>query len=71
MRVAISRMNSPRFGPGGMAAHVRRFREYLPERLPLPHPSWRTVGWEAANPWFTAEVLPELRARVESLLRPA
>ena len=58
-------------GPGGMATHVRRFREHLPERLPLPHPSWRTIGWEAANPWFGAEVLPELRARVESLLQPA
>ncbi len=57
-------------GPGGMGAHVRRFREYLPDRLPLPHPSWRTVGWEAANPWFGAEVLPELRARVRDLLLP-
>jgi len=55
-------------GPGGMGAQVRRFRDHLPLRLPLPHPSWRTVGWEAANPWFAAEVLPELRARVAELL---
>ncbi|MCX7375747.1 MAG: uracil-DNA glycosylase family protein [Alphaproteobacteria bacterium] len=61
---AIARM----LGPGGMAAHVRRWREHLPARLPLPHPSWRTVGWEAANPWFTAEVLPELRSRLRDLL---
>ena len=69
---AIARVLGPIDGRGGgMASHVRRFREHLPERLPLPHPSWRTIGWEAANPWFTAEVLPELRARVESLLLPA
>ena len=55
-------------GPGGMTAHVRRFREYLPALLPLPHPSWRTVGWETANPWFAAEVLPALRARVREVL---
>jgi uracil-DNA glycosylase len=55
-------------GPGGMGAHVWRFRDHLPQRLPLPHPSWRTVGWEAANPWFTQEVLPDLRARVADLL---
>jgi uracil-DNA glycosylase len=62
---AIARM----LGPGGMGVHVRRWRDYLPERLPLPHPSWRTVGWEAAQPWFTREVLPELRARVANLLQ--
>jgi uracil-DNA glycosylase len=61
---AIARM----LGPGGMASHVRRFETYLPGRLALPHPSWRTVGWQAANPWFTAEVLPLLRARVREVL---
>lgn len=61
---AIARM----LGPGGMAAHVRRFETYLPDRLALPHPSWRTVGWEAANPWFGAEVLKLLRARVRNVL---
>ena len=32
--------------------------------FPLPHPSWRNTAWIARNPWFTDEVLPELRARV-------
>jgi uracil-DNA glycosylase len=36
--------------------------------MALPHPSWRTVGWQARNPWFEADVLPVLRARVASLL---
>ena len=55
-------------GPGGMTDHVQRFREHLPARLPLPHPSWRTNGWERANPWFTAELLPALRARLRDIL---
>lgn len=55
-------------GPGGMAHHVGRFRAYFPDRLPLPHPSWRTGGWERANPWFGEQVLPVLRARVRAML---
>ena len=44
------------------------WRGYLPDYLPLPHPSWRTTAWERKNPWFMAEVVPELRARVRALL---
>jgi uracil-DNA glycosylase len=36
--------------------------------IPLPHPSWRNTGWLARNPWFAAEVLPALRARVQEVL---
>ena len=46
---------------------VRNWREYGPEYLPLPHPSWRNNVWVKKNPWFTEEVLPELRARVAPL----
>jgi uracil-DNA glycosylase len=38
----------------------------LPTLIPLPHPSWRNTGWLKANPWFAAELLPDLRARVAS-----
>ena len=55
-------------GRGEMTARVRGFRTFLPARLPLPHPSWRTVGWEKRNPWFAAEVLPALRAAVAAAL---
>jgi uracil-DNA glycosylase len=51
-------------GPGSMTERVRGFRDFLPGYFPLPHPSWRTIGWEARNPWFGAEVLPALRAAV-------
>ena len=47
---------------------VRNWRDYLPDFLPTPHPSWRTIGWAKKNPWFEAEVLPELRRRVAALL---
>ena len=39
-----------------------------PVCLPLPHPSWRNTGWLKRNPWFEAELLPELRKRVSGLL---
>jgi uracil-DNA glycosylase len=48
---------------------VRAFREYLPEFLPLPHPSWRNKGWLKAHPWFAADVIPALRRRVKACLR--
>jgi uracil-DNA glycosylase len=41
----------------------------FPAVLPLPHPSWRNSGWLKAHPWFEADVLPELRSRVRTLLR--
>jgi uracil-DNA glycosylase len=50
---------------------VRAWADYGPAFLPLPHPSWRTVGWAKRNPWFEAEVLPELRRRVRALLGAA
>ncbi len=51
-----------------MTDAVARWAEYLPAYLPLPHSSWRTMLWERKNPWFAAELLPDLRARVAALL---
>jgi len=47
---------------------VRAYRDYLPHFLPLPHPSWRNNAWLARNPWFEAELVPDLRRRVHALL---
>ncbi len=58
-------------GPAGkstMTETVRAWRETLPRFLPTPHPSWRTAGWLRKNPWFEAEVVPELRRRVSRLV---
>lgn len=46
---------------------VRHWREYRPDFLPLPHPSWRNNVWVKKNPWFAEEVLPMLRERVAGL----
>ncbi len=47
---------------------VAAWREYAPEYLPLPHPSWRNRAWLKKNPWFESEVLPILRRKVASIL---
>ena len=58
----------PQLRRATMTATLVRWREFLPEFFVLPHPSWRTTLWEQRNPWFAAEVLPELRARVGAAL---
>jgi uracil-DNA glycosylase len=60
---------------GGLTATVQRWREILaaegrPWLLPLPHPSWRNNGWLRRHPWFEAELLPVLRDRVRTIVRP-
>ena len=51
-----------------MTETVRAWRDYAPDILPLPHPSWRNTAWLKKNPWFEAEVLPYLRERVRGIL---
>ncbi|MCZ8087451.1 MAG: uracil-DNA glycosylase family protein [Brevundimonas sp.] len=53
---------------GSLTATVRAWRDYLPEVLPLPHPSWRNTAWLSREPWFEAEVVPWLQTRVRELL---
>jgi uracil-DNA glycosylase len=52
-----------------LAQTVHAFREYLPEYLPLPHPSWRNKAWLRKNPWFESVVIPALRRRVKRCLQ--
>jgi uracil-DNA glycosylase len=47
---------------------VTDWRTHWPKHIPMPHPSPRNNLWLKKNPWFEAEVLPLLRARVQSLL---
>lgn len=47
---------------------VQQWQQHWPQRLPMPHPSPRNNRWLKNNPWFSSEVLPELRQRVKSLL---
>lgn len=47
---------------------VLAWRDHAPRVFPLPHPSWRNTAWLKRNPWFEAEVLPDLRQRVAEVL---
>lgn len=58
-------------GKGAMTPRVQAFATHLPRFLPLPHPSWRTVGWEMRNPWFATDLLPVLRMKVTEALTAA
>ncbi len=51
-----------------LTATVRDFKQYQPRFLPLPHPSWRTIGWQKKNPWFDSDLLPYLRRLTTPLL---
>jgi uracil-DNA glycosylase len=57
-----------RLGTGAMTERVMRFRDYGPAIVPLPHPSWRTSGWERRNSWFGEDLLPVLRQAITTAL---
>ena len=57
-----------RRGRATMTETVRNTADYLPEFFPTPHPSWRTTHWLKRNPWFEAELVPEMRRRVHDLV---
>ena len=48
---------------------VKSFKEYLPEFLPLVHPSPRNKIWQKKNPWFEKEIIPDLQKRINKLFR--
>jgi len=54
---------------GTLTDTVRGWADYLPEFLPLPHPSPRNQLWFKVNPWFEDELVPVLRDAVRDALR--
>jgi uracil-DNA glycosylase len=40
---------------------VKNHKEYMPEYLPLVHPSPRNKIWQKKNPWFEKDVIPALQ----------
>jgi uracil-DNA glycosylase len=48
-------------------------RDQAPRVIPLPHPSWRNIGWAKRNPWFEMDLLPflktEIRNRIDAIAR--
>ena len=51
-----------------LTERVRRWRDFAPRYIPTPHPSPRNTLWLRRNPWFEAEVVPEMGRRVHQLL---
>lgn len=51
-----------------LTERVRSFTLFGPQFLPLPHPSWRSTGWMARNPWFESDVLPAVQSSVRNHL---
>ena len=47
---------------------VKHYQTYLPQFFPLVHPSPRNNLWQARNPWFAKEVIPDLQKRVKEIL---
>jgi uracil-DNA glycosylase len=47
---------------------VASWQSFMPDMLPLPHPSPRNNRWLKRNPWFEEEVLPALKSRVSELI---
>jgi len=47
---------------------VGNYQTYLPDYLPLPHPSPRNNIWQKKNSWFREDVLPALQSIVLPLL---
>lgn len=48
---------------------VKAWRAYGRAILPLPHPSPRNNIWLTKNPWFSADVVPDLQQRVRNILQ--
>jgi uracil-DNA glycosylase len=47
---------------------VRNFEAYLPNKMPLPHPSPRNRFWLSKNPWFESLIVPQLQQKISTLL---
>jgi uracil-DNA glycosylase len=58
----------PQAARTSLTDRVRDFAGFGPTVIPLPHPSWRSIGWQRRNPWFDSDLLPILRAAVQSRL---
>jgi uracil-DNA glycosylase len=47
---------------------VAAWRDYWPDVLVMPHPSWRNTPWLKRHPWFEQDCVPALQARVAALI---
>lgn len=55
-------------GKGSITEWAKRWRELLPHKIVLPHPSPRNNRWLKKNSWFEREAVPALQARIQTIL---
>ena len=48
---------------------VKNFKKYLPDYIPLVHPSPRNNIWQKKNPWFEKEIVPHLQKLIKKYIR--
>ena len=51
-----------------LTTRVRKYQDFLPKYLPIPHPSPRNNIWISRNPWFEEVLIPDLQAIVYNAL---
>jgi uracil-DNA glycosylase len=54
---------------GSLTETVKAWSSYLPDYLPLPHPSPRNNIWQRKNPWFVNELQAELQKIIGEMLK--
>ncbi|EIO4060434.1 uracil-DNA glycosylase family protein [Vibrio vulnificus] len=54
--------------PKTLTETVQNWQAWLPDYLPLPHPSPRNTLWLRKNPWFEEQTMPYLRQQVHQRL---
>ncbi|EHU0327854.1 uracil-DNA glycosylase family protein [Vibrio vulnificus] len=54
--------------PKTLTETVQNWQAWLPDYLPLPHPSPRNTLWLRKNPWFEEQTVPYLRQQVHQRL---
>ncbi|WP_132971106.1 uracil-DNA glycosylase family protein [Thiogranum longum] len=57
----------PDAGRSTVTETVQRWREFLPDVIPTPHPSPRNQLWLRRNPWFEADLVPALQRRIREM----
>ncbi|NVC63286.1 uracil-DNA glycosylase family protein [Vibrio sp. 05-20-BW147] len=57
--------------PKTLTETVQNWQAWLPDYLPIPHPSPRNTLWLRKNPWFEEQTVPYLRQQVHQLLSPS
>jgi len=49
--------------------NIRSFKKFMPNYLPLVHPSPRNRIWQKKNPWFESTVVPFLQRSVRQIIQ--